>query len=386
MNYWFFKTVKDEKGVVRVRLLANQKLVSGSSAKDLNVSCSKEIRLSLPLGTIFVSSLLKGTEKSRYYTAGGDFRAIDFENDNERAAYETYLGRPLTDKELESVKISYISKLRRDPKYNIPVPKLDGFWVDDRDWYLLMRNIEQKINTMIIGPTGSGKTQLIYLACQKLGIPLKVYDMGSMMDPISGLLGVHRLEKGESIFDYAKFTQDIQEPCVILLDELSRAAVTSNNILFPCLDDRRELPVEIAGGKDIRNIKVHPGVCFIATANIGAEYTGTMSMDRALVNRFFPLELDYIPEDQEIEVLVKRTGVSLDNAKSICKITNNIRSLYKKQEVSVSLSTRETLMVSKLVVDGWALGEAMEMIYLPIFEGSRSDGERGTVRKTILSY
>lgn len=386
MNYWFFKTVKDEKGVIRVRLLANQKLVSGSAAKDLNVSCDKEVRSSVPLGSIFVSSLLKGTEKSKFYKTSSDFRVIDFSNDDERNAYETYLGRTLTEEELGTAKLSYITKLKRCDKYKIPQPKTDGFWVNDRDWYLLMRNIEQKVNTMIIGPTGSGKTQLVYLACQKLGIPLRVYDMGSMMDPISGLLGVHRLEKGESIFDYAKFTQDIQEPCVILLDELSRAAVTSNNILFPCLDDRRELPVEIAGGKDIRNIKVHPDVCFIATANIGAEYTGTMSMDRALVNRFFPLELDYIPELKEVEVLANRTGISMGDAQSICKITNNIRSLYRKQEISVSLSTRETLMVSKLVVDGWTLGEAMEIIYLPLFEGTSSDGERGTVRKTILSY
>ena len=58
--------------------------------------------------------------------------------------------------------------------------------------------------------------------------------MGSMYDPVSGLLGVHRLQKGgEAGFDYAKFTQDIQKPGVILRDELSRAPVTTINILFP---------------------------------------------------------------------------------------------------------------------------------------------------------
>ena len=112
---------------------------------------------------------------------------------------------------------------------------------------------------MIIGPTGTGKTELVMLACRKLGIECNVYDMGSMYEPISGLLGVHRLKKGgESVFDYAKFTQDIQKPGVILLDELSRAPVTTNNILFPCLDTRRMLPVEMAGGEDLRAIKVHP--------------------------------------------------------------------------------------------------------------------------------
>ena len=44
----------------------------------------------------------------------------------------------------------------------------------------------------------------------------------------------------------------------------------------------------------------------MATANVGAEYSGTNSMDRALVNRFFPLELGCIPATEEIAVLVKR--------------------------------------------------------------------------------
>ena len=47
--------------------------------------------------------------------------------------------------------------------------------------------------------------------------------MGSMQDPLTDLLGSHRLENGSSVFDYAKFVEDVQKPGVILLDELSRA-------------------------------------------------------------------------------------------------------------------------------------------------------------------
>ena len=70
----------------------------------------------------------------------------------------------------------------------------------------------------------------------------------------------------------------------------------------------------------------------------------------------------------------------------IVKVANNIRSLYNKQEISSTLSIRETLMVANLVVDGWDLGKAMEMIYLPLYEGTTTDGERSTIYKTISSY
>ena len=239
---------------------------------------------------------------------------------------------------------------------------------------------------MILGPTGCGKTSVVKEVCTRLGIPLHIFDMGSMIDPISSLLGVHRLVKGESIFDYAKFTKVIQEPCVILLDEINRSSMGSNNILFPCLDDRRTLSVEVASGDGLREIKVHPEVTFIATANIGSEYTGTMLMDRALTNRFFPLELGHIPNDEEVKVLNNRTGLEIDKAQVLVKITNNIRSMADKSELSTGVSIRETLMVAKLVSDGWSLNDAMEMIYLPLYEGSKTSGERSTVYKLMLSY
>ena len=281
---------------------------------------------------------------------------------------------------------SLLAKMQRNSDFKVPTIKEGGFYVDSENWYLLLRNITNQVNTMMIGPTGTGKTELVLLACERLGVDCYVYDMGSMYDPVAGLLGVHRLQKGgESVFDYAKFTQDIQKPGVILLDELSRAPVTTNNILFPCLDSRRTLPVELAGGEDLRAIKVHDECCFIATANVGAEYTGTMSMDRALVNRFFPLELDYMPKDKEESVLIKRYGVAKDVAQHIVSVANKVRSLYVKQEIGCSLSTRETLMAAELVADGWSVLRAMELVYLPLFEGTKAEGERGTVAKAIMA-
>lgn len=280
---------------------------------------------------------------------------------------------------------SYLQTIQSE----VPIPDIptDGFHVDADTWYLLVRNLKKNINTMLVGSTGCGKTELVMLACKKLGLDCHIYDMGSMYDPISGLLGVHRLnENGHSVFDYAKFTQDIQQPGVIVLDEFSRAPIMSNNILFPCLDSRRELPVEIAGGKDLRRIKVHPGCIFVATANVGSEYTGTNMLDKALVNRFFTIELHYMEEADEAAVLCQRTGVQGDAAFTIVMVANKIRNLYAKQELSETVSTRETLMASELVVDGYDIVKAVELVFLPIFEGTNTEGERSVVRKLFASF
>ena len=410
-NFYFFRTVKIE-GRPRLRPLADQFDTKGMPiAENLNVQADSIMRGSYPIGTVFGSESLELRTHSTtpFYSAGaiyplglalGDYivgshmpsrEMTDAWNDYKAKADEkpieiNLFSTPASEPEKAQTGGSLLSQLRSAKKYAVPTIEKDGFYIDPKDWHLLIRNIVSKVNTMMIGPSGSGKTEPVMLACRKLGLECSVYDMGSMYDPVSGLLGVHRLQKGGvSVFDYAKFTQDIQKPGVVLLDELSRAPVTTNNILFPCLDSRRMLPVEMAGGENMRSIAVHPECVFIATANVGAEYTGTMSLDRALVGRFFPLELDYMPCTEEAKVLSKRSGISSQDAANIVAVAETIRSLYSKQELSCSISTRETLMAGQLVSDGWTALEAMELVYLPLFEGTRNDGERSIVSKIFMT-
>lgn len=407
-KFYFFRTVKIE-GRPRLRPLPGQTDETGNPVNEsFNVQADSIMRGSYPIGTVFGSESLELRTHSTtpFYSAGaiypmglalGDYIVGSHMPGKEMSdAWNTF--KQEEHKAPEEINLftesgtatasagSLLSQLRSDRKYAVPTIEKDGFYIDSKDWYLLIRNICSKVNTMLIGASGSGKTELVMLACRKLGLDCSVYDMGSMYDPVAGLLGVHRLQKGgESIFDYAKFTQDIQKPGVVLLDELSRAPVTTNNILFPCLDSRRMLPVEMAGGDGMRAIKVHPDCVFIATANVGAEYTGTMSMDRALVGRFFPLELDYMPCTEEAKVLSKRSGINASDAANIVAVAETVRSLYAKQELSCSISTRETLMAGRLVSDGWTALEAMEMTFLPLFEGTRTDGERSIVSKIFMT-
>lgn len=415
--YYFFQTIK-EQGRPRLKPLPGQTTPIGEPIEpSYNVQADSIMRGSYPIGTVFVSETIELRTHSTvpFYSAGAIYPFLSnpnayivqshrpnkemvdaYEEYKKSRAAATTQNTTLFDVSTESgesqvaVPATPAKTLREeistDPKYSIPTINTDGFFVTDENWQLLIRNIKQKVNTMMIGPSGTGKTELVLLACKKLGIDCSVYDMGSMYDPVAGLLGVHRLQQGGvSVFDYAKFTQDIQKPGVVLLDELSRAPVTTNNILFPCLDSRRMLPVEMAGGDGLRSISVHPDCVFIATANIGVEYTGTMSLDRALVGRFFPLELDYMPVSEEARVLKKRFNISANDAANIVAVAETVRNLYNKGEISCTISTRETLQAAQLVADGWSTLMAMELTYLPLFEGSRADGERSIVSKIFMT-
>lgn len=145
------------------------------------------------------------------------------------------------------------------------------------------------------------------------------------------------------------------------------------NILFPCLDSRRTLPVEIADSKGARNVLIHPKCTFVATANVGYEYTGTLTIDKALLNRFFLIEMPYLNQDVEALMLQKRTDIDKDVADIIAKLATEIRSHANSGKISQSISTRETIMIANLIVDGWEPLEAIKTCILPLYDKNDRD-------------
>ena len=270
--------------------------------------------------------------------------------------------------------------------------KKAGYYISNDIWNLLKRNILRRgrrmKNTLLLGPSGSGKTSLVKVACELLNLPFSKFDMGACIgDATTSLLGVHRIIDGKSVFDYSEFTEKIQEPGVILLDEINRADQTAMNILLPLLDTEcRELRIDIAGSSEKRVIKVNPDCVFVATANIGSEYAGTNEMDSALRNRLFTIQLADLPEDAETSVLSVKSNIDENSAKNIVKISASLRDNYKKGKLSYKISIRETLEVADLVADGYPIKEALKLVYIPKFSGTLEEGEQSIVSTTIDSF
>lgn len=308
-KYWFLETIEDtSKNYPRVRLLPNQWVLEDetigkywSSCPDWNIKCDRDIRKVFPVGTTFVAEGIEiykncyNVPTGNIYPLVADGKGHTVASDDMKEHFNFFSQgksnpvKPLFNFKDDATKVlagGVVALIEKENKYAAPCAQ-GGFYVDPDLWKLLLRNTIKKINSLLIGPTGTGKTVLVQKLADCLGMELSIFDLGAMHDPIAGLLGVHRLEKGVSLFDYSRFSEVIQKPGIVLLDEISRPAASCNNILFPLLDDRRVLPLEIAGSCGARNIPVHPGCIFIGTANIGAEYSGTSKIDRGLIDRFF---------------------------------------------------------------------------------------------------
>jgi len=162
-----------------------------------------------------------------------------------------------------------------------------GLMMNELKWKYLVRSGVRGKNIMMTGPAGCGKTMAAKSLVNSLDRPDFYFNLGATQDPRATLIGnVHFEKKTGTYFSESLFVKAIQTPkAVILLDELSRAHPDAWNILMTVLDyGQRYLRLDEANGQE--TIKVADGVTFVATANIGNEYTSTRVMDKALMDRF----------------------------------------------------------------------------------------------------
>lgn len=263
--------------------------------------------------------------------------------------------------------------------------------ISDLKWKYLVRTALRGKNIMMTGPAGSGKTLAGKYLGQVLKRPEFYFNLGATQDPRATLIGnTHFAKDSGTYFSESLFVKAIQtENAIILLDELSRAHPEAWNILMTVLDQgQRYLRLDEADGAP--TIKVASGVTFIATANIGNEYTATRVIDRAMLDRFSVIEMDQLNTDQEAQLLkLKFPNVSDTMIRAIAEIADSTRIEVKQAmpKLSTTISTRASVELTSLIADGFTLAEASEVCIYPFFnaEGG-AESERTFVKQIVQKY
>lgn len=247
-------------------------------------------------------------------------------------------------------------------------------------WALLVRNIIRNKNTVLIGPTGCGKTSIALEAARAVNRPSFIFNLGSTQDPRSALIGQNQYSKEKgTYFQESDFIKALEtKNSVIILDEISRAHPEVFNIILPILDFRKSFRIEESN----RMVNIADNVAFVATANVGIEYTSTKIMDRALLDRFIPIELPFTNCESE---LIDERYPRLDS--QIKKdIFNFIRALRDELEsetprITSFISTRMVLLIADMCNDGFLFYDVVAHTLLPQFN---NDGDINSERSFVL--
>ena len=261
----------------------------------------------------------------------------------------------------------------------------------DLKWKYLIRSAVRAKNIMMTGPAGCGKTMAAKALVNSLDRPDFYFNLGATQDPRATLIGNTMFDqKRGTYFSESSFVQAIKTPnAVILLDELSRAHPDAWNILMTVLDQgQRYLRLDEAEGSPIVNVA--EGVTFIATANIGNEYTSTRVIDRAILDRFVTIEMDVLDDVKEFGLLkFMFPEVNDDDLKAIAEISHHTRtqSMSENGKLTSMVSTRASVEMAGLIYDGFELTEAAEISIYPFFsQDGGVDSERTYIKQLVQKY
>jgi MoxR-like ATPase len=173
------------------------------------------------------------------------------------------------------------------------------------------------------------------------------------------------------------------------MDELTRAHPDAWNILMTVLDQgQRYLRLDEADGQ--ATIKVAEGVCFVATANIGNEYTATRQLDKALMDRFVVIEMDTLSDEEEHGLLTYLyPTVDSDMLNNVAKIAFMTRSesMTENPRISSGVSTRTSVEIAGLLFDGFTLEESADITIYPQYDADGGvDSERTFVKQIVQKF
>ncbi len=269
--------------------------------------------------------------------------------------------------------------------------------ISDIHWKYLIRSVWKGKNILIVGPTGCGKT----VAAQEVSKVVRdeqhyfYFNLGAMQDARTSLIGnTHYNKQLGTYFHESTFIKAIRtENAVVLLDEISRGHHDAWNILFTALDPIQRY-IRLDEKIDSEVVKVADGVTFIATANVGNEYTATRVLDRALMDRF-PVKIEMKPLDKESEAKLLRERYNITDEAQI-KTLDNLTDIAEHTRIQVKaedgkltnfLSTRAVAEMAELIVDNFSLVEIAECAIYPNFDAEGgNESERTYVKQLVQKH
>ena len=210
-----------------------------------------------------------------------------------------------------------------------------------RGWQLqeLVDSIAERLNCLLIGPTGTGKSLCVFEAMERLLRPRRLFviEGHSSLKEFDLLGGYVPDGAGSFYWRDGVVTQALREDgSVLFIDEANRMPARVLNVLLGVIS-RRAVVLTEHGSEEVL---ASDDFCVVMASNLGKGYH-VESYDAALISRFpVVLEYRYLPPRDEEQLLRERTGIGKEEARVMVKVANETRRLKRSHELSGCIDLR----------------------------------------------
>ena len=237
-------------------------------------------------------------------------------------------------------------------------------YIDRGEKYVqrIMRALYHFKQCALIGPSGTGKTHIVYLVAEIAGLPIWEINCGlqtSAYDLFGRYVGL-----GKENWIDGQIVSWCRYGGVLYLDEANMMKQDVATRLNPVLDTRGHL---VLTEKDNEIIPRHPaGYVVISLNPYSAEFAGTKPLNAAFRRRMSVwIDFDYLSvgnkiSDDEITLVEKKGKVAREVATGIVRVGAELRRQYKSNELPYGPSVGDLINWALLASDGVAPEVAAE--------------------------
>jgi len=254
-----------------------------------------------------------------------------------------------------------IQKYNLHPNYSFAhlshlIPTNTPEYIDSGQRYVerIIRALYYFKQCALIGPSGTGKTHIVYLVAELCGLPVWEVNCGlqtSSYDLIGRFIGL-----GKENWIDGMVTRWLKAGGIMYLDEANMMKQDVATRLNPVLDTRGHL---VLNEKDNEVVERHKyGYLIISMNPYSAEFAGTKPLNAAMRRRMAVwINFDYTSVGNkisplEVKMLIKRSKIDEDLAYKIVQVGAELRRQYKAGDIPYGPSLGDLINWATLIHDG----------------------------------
>lgn len=238
---------------------------------------------------------------------------------------------------------------------------------------------EKRKPIFFVGDTGTGKTSLPKYLAHDIKLPFFLVQVDAQLN-FNDLLFKVRFENATATYDEGLLVRFLQQPCIIVIDELPSATAEIFFKLHELLQERTIFVKELG-----RVIKQHENCYIFATGNFKNNlYIGNNKMNEALISRFITKTMEDFT-NSELEKIISFDDKKLK--KQLLQFYRDTRVLIKNQNKKFLMTIRNLQNIVQLLKHGFNITDALQWGFLDsILVNNNSEERKAVINLAITMF